>query len=173
MARLSRKHRAAIARGVRRYWRRVKAESRSENISIRTARVRIKARRVEAERVERERKRPERRAPTWISPDPEGEFAFNLKDRNDMEPSPWSPGIPERFIGRSSVTATGYWIHWTENVRQPDKIEWQISFDPGGSEEEFWSNYFEAIREIRDDAMERIGGKEQYERLEIVVTSLD
>lgn len=165
MARLTRKHRQAIARGVRRYWRRVKTRARTDNSSIKDARARLKLERQEEQRVKRKIPPPAR---GWSSPDPEGEVAFNLEDRNRQSPPPWTPRLEERFRGQSVVTVTGYWEFRASPTVPAVAEDFKIEFDPGETDEEFWSYYYEALRELHDE----ITSDDNYERLGIYVTRI-
>jgi len=165
-ARLTRKHRQAIARGVRRYWRKVKTRARQDNSSIKDARQRMKIERQEEERV---RKGPRGIPPKgWTSPDPEGEAAFNLEDVDNREPPVWSPKISERFRGQSVVTVKGYWEYRPDPKSPAQSDEFTFKFDPDETAEEFWSFYYEQLRELHDE----ITSDEKYERLGIFVTRI-
>lgn len=171
MARLTKRHRLAIARGVRRYWRRVKTRASRDNTSIRDARARLKVERMEEERAKKRTGGEPARG--WTSPDPEGEVWSNLHDRDLMKPRPWSPGLYERFRGQPTVRVYGYW-EYRESPQTPAVADdYEVEFDPGSTEEEFWSFYFEAIREFHDETLEGLGGgKEKYERFAIFVTRM-
>jgi len=168
MARLAKRHRQAIARGVRRYWRRVKKTSRERNVGIREARTIIKVARQEEQR----KKRRVIEARGWSSPDPEGEAAFNLQDRDRMQPPPWRPRLYEQFKGYPSVTIRGYWEYRASPQSTAVSDTWERSFDPGETEDDFWSGYFEAVRDTHDEILEGMGGSAQYERFAIFVTRL-
>jgi len=170
-ARLTKKHRQAIARGVRRYWRKVKTRARQDNSSIKDARQRMKIERQEEERV---RKGPRGIPPKgWTSPDPEGEVAFNLEDRDKQRPPNWEPSLPDRFRGQSVVKIKGYWEYRASPTTPAVAEDFEIEFDPGATEEEFWSFYFEAIREFHDETLEGLGDStEKYERFGIFVTRM-
>lgn len=167
MARLTRKHRLAIARGVRRYWRRVKTRARSDNSSIKDARQRIKLERQEETRKKR-RIPPEGPARGWSSPDPEGEAAFNLQDRDKQQPPPWTPRLAQRFRGQSVVKVKGYWEYRANPTVPAVADDFELEFDPGATDEEFWSYYYESLRELHDE----ITTDEKYERLGIYVTRI-
>jgi hypothetical protein len=180
MARLTKRHRTAIARGVRRYWRRVKTTSRERNVGIREARSILKVQRQEAIRAARPVKDLAELLGLvvplfagWRSPDPEGEAAFNLQDRDTMEPPPWTPRLAQRFRGFSDVTIIGYWEFRATPQSAAVSDNYEIVFDPGGTDEEFWSNYFDAIREMHDETLEGLGDPgEKYERFAIFVTRM-
>lgn len=171
MARLTKRHRLAIARGVRRYWRKVKTRARTDNTSVRDARARIKVEIAEEKRAKG--RTGGERARGWTSPDPEGEAAFNLKDRDALEPPPWTPRIADRFRGQSIVRVKGYW-EYRENPASPAVADdYEFDFDPGGTNEEFWSYFYEALRDKHDEILEELGGaKEKYERFGIFVTRI-
>lgn len=171
MARLTKRHRLSIARGVRRYWRRVKTRASRDNTSIRDARARLKLERMEEERAKKRTGGEPARG--WTSPDPEGEAAFNLQDRDAMQPPPWSPRLGVRFRKQSVVRVQGYW-EYRESPQTPAVADdYEIEFDPGETEEEFWSYYYEALRELHDETLEGLGGgKEKYERFAIFVTRI-
>jgi hypothetical protein len=165
MARLTRKHRQAIARGVRRYWKRVKTRARADNSSIKDARQKLKIERQEETRKKRRIPPPDR---GWASPDPEGEAAFNLEDRDKKTPPPWSPRLAERFRGQAVVKVKGYWEYRASPTDPAEADEFQFEFDPGATDEEFWSYYYEALRDLHDE----ITSDDRYERLGIYVTRI-
>ena len=166
MARLTKRHRLAIARGVRRYWKRVKTTSRERNVGIVEARRLLKVQR--QEEIRAKRKRGPGRIVGWQSPDPEGEVGFNLKDRDEMEPPPWTPSLVERFRNAVSVTVSGYWEYRASPQSAALADDFERTFDPGSTAEEFWSAYFEAIREVMDE----VTNDEKYERFGIYVTRM-
>jgi hypothetical protein len=170
MPRLSKRHRQAIARGVRKYWRRVKTTSRERNVGIREARSFLKVRRQEEIRAKRP---PSRIFAGWRSPDPEGEAAFNLQDRDQLDPPPWSPQLAQRFQGAPDVTISGYWEFRASPQSAAVSDEYEITFDPGETSQDFWSNYFDAIREMHDETLDGLGdAREKYERFAIFVTRM-
>jgi len=168
MARLTKRHRLAIARGVRRYWKRVRTTARQDNTSIRDARTKLKTARLEEQR-QRRRITIER---GWSSPDPEGEAAFNLEDVDKREPPPWTPRISERLRGQSTVTMVGYWEYRADPSSPAVSEDFKIEFDPGSTTDEFWSYYYEALRELHDETLEGLGGGEKYERFGIYITRM-
>lgn len=172
MARLTKRHRLAIGRGLRRYWRRVKTTARTDNTSIRDARAKLKLARQEEER---RKKHPPGGGPPqrgWRSPDPEGEVAFNLQDRDEHVPPFWTPKLSERFRGFSVVHIVGYWEYRASPQTPAVAEDFELEFDPGPTPESFWSYFFEAIRELHDETLEGIGGEEKYERFAIFVTRM-
>lgn len=68
-----------------------------------------------------------------------------------------------RLIGQAEVTAAitiTYLDHGTSSMVEG---EFDVTFDPGSSEEEFWRNYHAAVRELLDDYLDDMaeGGAEK------------
>lgn len=169
MARLPKRHRLAISRGLRRYWKVVKRTARQDNTSVRDARAKLKLARQEERR---KRRGPPPGPRGWHSPDPEGEAAFNLQDRDALQPPPWTPRLADRFRGFSVVHVVGYWEYRASPQTPAVADDFELEFDPGATAEEFWSYFFEVIREFHDETLEGIGGEEKYERFGIYVTRM-
>ena len=152
MARTSRKVRQKISAGVRRYWRQVRKVKREYGLPTLTT-ARHEWKRVK-EIQERERisfTRALRGAPIglvpppareWRSPNPEGEFAFNLRDRDRAE----NFRIYERFRDVEEVVGElQVWRHDPDGGRTLER-EFDIRFPVGADESTFWYQYHAAIR---------------------------
>jgi hypothetical protein len=85
-----------------------------------------------------------------------------------MEPPPWTPTLVERFRNASEVTVSGHWEYRASPQSAALSDSFEKTFDPGGTAEEFWSAYFEVIREVHDE----ITNDEKYERIGIYVTRM-
>lgn len=159
-----RRLREARAEASRRYWRRVKQAAGRHDLTLRQARKTIRLadqRAIPVSQAARRVKPIPFRAPPLPPPPPppppprpptveyipefaEGEFAFNLKDVDERN----ALGVPERFRDRM-VEAD---ITFTERGRFQQSRT--IEFDGGEDNEEFWSNYYVAIREDYDEVIE-------------------
>lgn len=163
----SRRERSAkISRGLKAYWSRVRAVAQTEGLSLPQARGVLAGRlvsfapgmAVEIPPTLQELARTlEIFAPPptveWTPGPEEGEFAFNLRDVNEAE----RLGVPERFFGQR-VTADFRLQVFSEGRTQPPEERFlTIEFDAGESELEFWSNYYEALRETYEEEVETEG----------------
>jgi hypothetical protein len=171
MARLTRKERArraAISKGVRRYWRRVKAVQRAERVPLSAARrevrelPRVGFKQALAARVrEREGARRERGFT-------QEEFAFNLRDRDTEQ----GFGLYRKFRRQDEVTLRVTWEYRAEPGAPVERGETELTFQPGETEDEFWSNYFAAVREYHDQVLAEQGGTDGgYDRFAFFVQS--
>jgi hypothetical protein len=175
MARLSRKERqrrASIAAGIARYWRQVRKAQRQQKLSTAQARKAVK----DAHALQR--KSPKlsftralerlARGP-WRSPNPEGEFAFNLRDRDAEQ----GFGLWDRFRTRDTAHVTVTYEYRETAGSDPQSREYDIEFDVGEDEDEFWRNYHAAIREGEEDARGDLDlDSGEYERWAIAVSGL-
>mgnify|MGYP001571898158 CR=1 FL=1 len=154
----------ARAEGARRYWRRVKQAAGRHDLTIKQARrtirladqreipvteaaLRVKpVPRIKPIPVELPLPPPPPRPPAveYIPGPEQGEFAFNLKDVDEF----LGLGVPERFRDRT-VEAD---IVFTDRGRFQQSRT--IEFDGGENDEDFWSNYYAAIREDYDEVIE-------------------
>jgi len=94
----------------------------------------------------------------------EGEFAFNLQDVDE------STGLRlyEQSRGKTRVEMTVNWEYRETPQSEEESGRAIISFDPGTSREEFWSNYFAAIREFHDETL----GERSYDKFGIFVSRM-
>jgi hypothetical protein len=168
MPRVSARERArrqAIARGVRRYWRRVHAIERRLQI------VSSEARAVYREQI-RPKAIPFRQAieevmlPTIFEPVglAEGEFAFNLQDVDDRI----GLRLYEQSRGKTEVEVVVNWEYRETPQSEEESGQATIRFDPGETREEFWSNYFAALRAFHDETL----GDRSYDKFGIFVSRM-
>jgi hypothetical protein len=170
MPRVSARERArrqAIARGVRRYWRRVHAIERRLQI------VSSEARAVYREQIRpREREIPFLQAlgelvlPTIFEPVglAEGEFAFNLQDVDERV----GLRFYEQSRGKTEVEVVVNWEYRETPQSEEETGQATIRFDPGATREEFWSNYFAALRAFHDETI----GDRSYDKFGIFVSRM-
>lgn len=161
----SRRDRSArISLGLKRYWSQVRAIAETEGLSIAQARgvrggrvigvapgIVIPVALFEVFEFPEIFERP---LVTEWTPGPEqGEFAFNLRDVNELE----RIGIPERFRGQRVSADFRLQIFSEGRTRAPEERFLTIEFDGGESDQEFWSNYYEALREEYEGEVETEG----------------
>lgn len=90
-----------------------------------------------------------------------------------MEPPPWTPQLHIRFRGYPVVHVKGYWEYRANPTTPAVADDFVTEFDPGEGYEEFWSSYYDAIREVHDEALEGLGAdRDKYERFGIFVTRM-
>lgn len=163
--RVSRKERArreAIAAGLRRYWNRVRQIQRAQASTLsqaRRAHKKIPEGKFRAFLTEARAAR-ETRAYT------QEEVAFNLQDRDQID----GIGFYERFRRQQTVTARVTWEYREGPRAEVTRGERDVTWETGDSEEEFWSNYFAAVREYHDETLADMGGSPgKYERFAFFV----
>lgn len=80
------------------------------------------------------------------------EFAYNLQDVDELG----AFSIAERFAGTGRpVTMTIETVVYVQGPGEPPRrLETDVTFDPGATVEEFYSNYYWALRELRADLPE-------------------
>ena len=158
--RISRKEKArrdAISRSLTRYWKRVRQVQQVQATTLQQARKATARIPPGAFRkfIQQERQIRARRA--YLVE----EVAFNLKDRDEQA----GLQLYRRFSGQETVTVTVTWEYRSEPGAQPERGQRELTFDRGETEEEFWSNYFAAIRGYHNDVLAEQGGAPgKYER---------
>jgi len=155
--------RAAISKGVRRYWRRVHAVQKAERVNIPEARARARELPTGAGRTFYRELRAQAIEVIQARRYEVQEFAFNLQDRDAEQ----GLGFYERFRNQTEVELQVSYEYRETAGADPETGEATISFSPGASEEEFWSNYFAAVREYHDE----VQGGRGYERFAFYVNS--
>lgn len=178
MARVPRKERArreAISSGLRRYWRQVHKIEQARQVPVRVARQEIKEVRLEM----RERKLSFTAAlaqfiemtprPGFIPPDPEGEVAFNLQDRDKEQ----GFNLFERFREQDEVRIAIVSEFRATPGSEPEIDRVELVFSPGANKEEFWNNYFEAVRTYYKEWLDEQGvAPRTYEGFAIFVSGM-
>lgn len=167
-ARLSRKERArreAISKGLQRHWRRVREVQKATAQTTKQARQVVKKIEPGKYRATLDRLRKQREAHAFKRE----EVAFNLQDRDKLR----GFNLYDKFKDQEKVRVHVKFEYKEDAGDEPERGDRVLEFDPGESEEDFWSNYYEAIRDYHDDVLETYGdGDSDYEGFAYFVASM-
>lgn len=83
---------------------------------------------------------PSRRA-VWTPKDGRFVLAWNLRDKE--------PELYSRFRVRGEVTADLVFLVYDSYGQRPREVPATTAFSPGHSEDEFWRNFYAAVRAAR------------------------
>src|SRR6266508_328194 len=150
MAPLTDRQRLHRSRALKAYWRRVRQIARQGNRTVRQARTDYRAVKqitdtLEVSYREAIRVYVESLENEWRSPEPLGEFAFNVRDRDSEQ----GFGIYDRFRNSRRVCVDVRVVYHHDGRTDPIS-EFTTSFDPtefGSDEDAFWKAYFTAVKQ--------------------------